>query len=308
MKLSFSMPNMVQARAMVQEWERKITGADQTRLARLADGLGFEMVCVPEHHIIPNAHVGLSGKHYFSSYPGMAYFAGATDRIKVNSCITVLPLQNPIVSAKALTTIDWMSSGRCMVTFAAGWLKEEFDLLGVPFNERGKICDEYLAAIIELWTSDDPVFEGRYVNFRDVAFEPKPVQKPHPPVWIGGDADAVLRRAARHAQGWWPFLTRREDIPARIDFIRSQPDYNGQVNDIFYGLATGRIGDGHVVTGNDWGRPGLSKQEMLDKLGELAGLGVTISGVAIPAVSSLEAFEDYNRWLAEEIIPAIADY
>ncbi len=308
MKLSFSMPNMVQARAMVQDWERGVTGADQTRLAKLADDLGFAMICVPEHHVIPNQHVPLSGSHYFASYPGMAYFAGATSRIKVNSCITILPLQNPIVSAKALTTIDWMSSGRCMVTFAAGWLKEEFDLLGVDFHQRGKMCDEYLAAIIELWTSSDPQFEGKYVSFRDVAFEPRPVQKPHPPVWIGGDAEAVLRRTARHAQGWWPFLTMREDIPARIDFIKSQPDYNGQLRDVFYGLSTGRIGDGHVVTGDAWGGPNMPMQAMIDKLGELAALGVTMSGVAVPTVGSIAEFEDYARWLAGEVIPAIADF
>jgi len=293
---------------MVQPWEPGLTGTDLTRLARLADSLDFAMISVPEHFIIPGDHVALSGSHYFAAYPAMAYFAGATQRIKVNSCIAILPAQNPIITAKSLTTIDWMSSGRCMVTFAAGWLKEEFDLLRVPFNERGRMCDEYVAAIIELWTKDKPEFEGKYVSFRDVAFEPKPVQKPHIPVWIGGDADAVLRRAARHAQGWWPCYTKREDIPARIDFIRSQPDYNGQVNEIFFGLPTGRITEGHVGTGDTWGRAGMGKQEMVDKLGELARLGVTMSGVAIPQMNSVSEFEDYNRWLSAEVIPAIADF
>jgi alkanesulfonate monooxygenase SsuD/methylene tetrahydromethanopterin reductase-like flavin-dependent oxidoreductase (luciferase family) len=181
MKLAFSMPNLVQVSAMVQEWEKPLNGGDLTRLARLADGLGFGMIAVPEHFIIPNEHVALSGSHYFAAYPGMAYFAGATETIRVNSCISILPAQNPIITAKSLTTIDWLSGGRCMVTFAAGWLKDEFDLLRVPFNERGRICDEYVAAIIELWTSDAPEFEGKYVSFRDVAFEPKPVQKPHLP-------------------------------------------------------------------------------------------------------------------------------
>lgn len=308
MKLAFSMPNLVQAKAMVQEWERKVTGADHTRLAKLADSLGFGMISVPEHFIIPKAHLELSGSHYFASYPGMAYFAGATENIRVNSCITILPAMNPIIAAKALTTIDWMSSGRCMITFAAGWLKEEFDLLGIDFHKRGKICDEYLAAIIELWTSPNPEFEGQFISFKDVAFEPKPVQKPHIPVWLGGDADAVLKRAARHAQGWWPMLTKRENIPDRIDFIKSQPDYNGQLTDVFYGLPTARIGDGHVVTGNNWGGPNLPQHEMIDKLGELANLGVTMSGVAVPTVGSVEEFEDYCRWLAAEIIPAIADF
>ncbi|PRC54304.1 LLM class F420-dependent oxidoreductase, partial [Mycobacterium sp. ITM-2017-0098] len=84
--------------------------------------------------------------------------AGATERIRLNSCITVLPLQHPIVMAKALATADWMSSGRMMVTFGVGWLEAEFEALGVPFRERGRIADEYLAVIKELWTSDAPSF------------------------------------------------------------------------------------------------------------------------------------------------------
>ena len=230
---SFSMPNMVRLKAMAQPWEREVTGADLQRLAQWAETLGFEMICVPEHHIIPRSHVELSGAHYFSAYPGMAFFAGATSRIRVNSSIAILPVQHPIVTAKALSTIDWMSGGRLIITFAVGWLKEEFDLLGVPFHGRGVRSEEYIQAILALWTQESPEFEGQYVSFREVAFEPKPVQRPHPPVWFGGDADAVLRRVGRYGSGWWPFLTKPGDIPARIDFIKSQSDYNGGLEHVF---------------------------------------------------------------------------
>jgi len=114
-----------------------------------------------------------------------------------------------------------------MVTFGVGWLKPEFDLLGVPFHRRGRIADAYLAAIIELWTSQSPCFAGSYVSFHDVAFEPKPVQKPHLPVWIGGDADAALKRAARFASGWWPFLTRRTRSPSGSSSSRANPATTG---------------------------------------------------------------------------------
>jgi len=306
MKLSFSMPNMVRLKAMGQPWERDITGADQQRLARLAETLGFEMISVPEHHIIPRNHVELSGAHYFAAYPGMAFFAGATSTIKVNSCIAILPVQHPIITAKALATIDWMSGGRLTITFAVGWLKEEFDLLGVPFHERGARAEEYVQAIIELWTKENPEFEGKYVSFKDVAFEPKPIQKPHPPIWFGGDADAVLQRVGRYAQGWWPFLTKPEDIPARIDFIKSQPDYAGKLENVFYGLATGRVGEGHVVLDDPHWRADMKKQEIIDRLGWFKTLGVTMSGLPIPPLSSADAYTDYCRWVAEEIMPAIA--
>ncbi|MBU6266903.1 MAG: TIGR03619 family F420-dependent LLM class oxidoreductase [Sphingomonadales bacterium] len=306
MKLAFSMPNMVRLKAMQQPWEADITGPDQQRLAKLAEELGFEMIAVPEHHIIPRAHVELSGSHYLAAYPGMAFFAGATSRIKLNSCIAIQPVQHPIITAKALATIDWQSGGRMMITFAVGWLKEEFDLLGVPFHERGARAEEYTKAIIELWTKDEPAFEGKWVSFKDVAFEPKPVQKPHPPIWFGGGADAVLKRVARYGQGWWPFLVPNEQLPEKIDFIRSQPDYNGQLRDVFVGLSQGRVGEGHVVVDDPMCRADMTKQEIIDRLGYFADLGVTMSGLPIPPLSSADGYEDYCRWVAEEIMPAVA--
>lgn len=306
MKLGFTMPHLLRLKATCQPWEAAVTGADQTRLAKWADELGYAMIGVPEHQIIPKSHVELSGPHYFHAYTAMSYLAGATERIRVNSCIAILPLQHPIVTAKALSTMDWLSGGRVNVTFAVGWLEEEFELLGVPFHERGAMSDEYIRAIIELWTSDEPEFDGKYVSFRDVAFEPKPVQRPHPPVWFGGDADAVLRRTARYATGWWPFLTKPEDIPARIEFIKSQPDYTGGLTDVYYGFATSRVGEGHTVRDDPRARPGMSKQEIIDRLGWFSELGVTMSSIPIPALGHIEEYFDYTQWVAEEIMPAVA--
>lgn len=305
MKLAFAMPHMLQLKATIQPWEMAVTGADQTKLAKWAEQLGYEMIAVPEHHVIPRNHVKLSGPFYFNAYTAMAHFAGATETMRVNSCIAILPAQNPIVTAKALSTMDWLSSGRVTITFAVGWLEEEFRILGVPFHERGAMADEYIRAIIKLWTSDTPEFEGKYVSFKDVAFEPKPVQKPHIPIWFGGDADAVLKRTARHAQGWWPFLTKPEDIADRIDFIRSQPDYNGQLKDVFYGISTARVGEGHEVVDDPTARPGQTRQEIIDRLGWLCTLGVTWSSIPIPMLRHMDEYFDYAQWIAEEIMPAV---
>lgn len=305
MKLGFAMPHMLELGAMMQPWEMQVTGADQTRLAKWAEKLGYEMIAVPEHHVIPTAHVERSGPFYFNAHTAMAHFAGATETIRVNSCINILPVQHPIVLAKSLSTMDWLSSGRVTITFAVGWLAEEFDLLGVPFDQRGAMAEEYIQAIIELWTAEKPEFEGQYVSFKDIAFEPKPVQKPHIPVWFGGDATPVLKRIARYGQGWWPFLSKPEDIPAKIDFIRSQPDYNGALADIYYGMATARVGEGHVAVDDPNARAGQSKQEILDRLGYLKGLGVTWSSVPIPPLSAIEGYFDYTQWIAEEIMPHV---
>jgi len=305
MKLGFSMPHMVRLKAMTQPWEAAVTGADQTRLAKLAEELGYEMIAVPEHHVIPQEHTELSGPHYFNATTAMAYLAGATDKIRVNSCIAILPLQNPIVTAKALSTMDWLSSGRVTITFAVGWLKGEFEALGVDYHQRGALSEEYIQAIIELWTKEKPEFEGKYVSFKDIAFEPKCVQRPHLPIWFGGDADAVLKRTARYASGWWPFLTKPEDIPARIDFIKSQPDYNGMLTDIFYGMATSRVGEGHVEVDDPRARPGMTRQEIIDRLSWLKDQGVTWSSVPIPKVNHIDEYCDYVRWVAEEIMPVV---
>lgn len=305
MKFVFPMPHLVRLKATLQPWEADVTGADQTLLARRAEELGYDMIAVPEHFIIPKGHLELSGPHHFHAAAAQGYFAGATERILINSCIAILPLQHPIVTAKALSTLDWLSSGRMIATFGVGWLKGEFDILGVPFHERGRMAEEYLAAIVELWTSESPTFEGKYVSFRDVAFEPKPFQKPYLPIWMGGDADAVLKRAARYASGWWPFLTRPEDLADRIDFIKSRPDFMGEPFEVMYGMSTARVGEGHTVQDAPDARPGLSGQQIIDRLNWLAEQGVTMSSVPIPAMGGIAEYLDYAQWVIEEIKPEI---
>jgi probable F420-dependent oxidoreductase len=308
-KLAFAMPHLIELGGRTQAWELGVDGPAMTRLAKLADTWGYDMLSVPEHFLIPNAHVALSGPHHFHAYAGMGHMAGATETIRVNSSIAILPLQHPAITAKALSTIDWMSGGRITVTFAVGWLKEEFDLLGVPFHERGAMADEYLAAIIELWTSDAPAFEGKYVSFRDVAFEPKchapSPARPHLPIWMGGDADAALRRAARYASGWWPFLTKPQDIPARLDFIRSQADYNGRMDEVFYGFSTSEVGEGHVPKSDPAARAGHDLQRIVDRLGWFKDLGVTMSSVPTPPVADLSAATDFMQWVIEDVKPRL---
>jgi probable F420-dependent oxidoreductase len=110
-----------------------------------------------------------------------------------------------VFTAKALATIDVLSQGRVTVGCGAGWMDEEFQALGVPpFAERGKVTDEYLRIFKTLWTEDNPHFEGSYARFQDISFLPKPVQKPHPPLWIGGESPAALRRVVALGDAWYP--------------------------------------------------------------------------------------------------------
>jgi probable F420-dependent oxidoreductase len=299
------MPNTARVKALSQPFEVDITGADQVMVAQRAEELGYDMIPIPEHFVVSNSHVELSGPHYFHSTVAQAFLAGATQRIRLISSVTLLPLQHPVVMAKALSTADWMSGGRISVTFGVGWDAQEFEILGVPFSERGRMADEYLAAIVELWTSDSPEFEGKYVSFKDVTFEPKPIQKPHVPIWIGGDADPMLKRAAKYASGWFPWLTPPADIPAKLDFIKSQPTYDGRPFEVLYGLGVSLIGEGHQVVDDPTQRPGMSADQIIDQLGWFSELGVTATGVPIPPVNDLNAYLDYLQWVIEEIKPKV---
>jgi probable F420-dependent oxidoreductase len=131
--------------------------------------------------------------------------AAITTRPRLITAVAVIPYRGAVHTAKIAATIDVLSAGRMVLGIGAGWLREEFEALGAsPFEERGRVTDEYLQAFKSLWTEDNPRFEGRHVRFADVSFLPKPVQKPHPPIWVGGESPAALRRAARYGDVWFP--------------------------------------------------------------------------------------------------------
>jgi len=303
MKFVFPMPNMSQLKEVVRPWEKSVSGPAQARMVKRAEELGYDIVLVPEHLVIPQSHAELSGTHYFHSACAQGFYLGATERIRIGTAITILPLQHPIIMAKALSTIDWLSGGRANVTFAAGWLKEEFDALGVPFNKRGRIMDEYLAAIIELWTKDSASFEGEFVSFQDVVLNPKPAQKPHIPIWMGGDSEPVLKRMAKFASGWAPFLTKPDDIPQKLDFIKSQPTYKGGDFDVMYLVGATFIGEGHVAGDNPIGKSISNAEQMIDIIGWLKNCGVTTAYYPIPPVKDADEFLDYTQWFMEEVKP-----
>lgn len=306
MQLSFPMPHLAELKGMTQPWEFAVTGPDQLRMAKRAEELGYDQIGIPEHLAVPPAHIENTGSFWFHSIVAQAAIAGATSRIRLNTCLTILNFQHPIVMAKALATADWMSGGRINVTFGLGSIQQEYDYLGVPFRERGARADEYLEAIIALWTQDRPSFEGKYVSFRDVGFDPKPVQKPHLPIWIGGDSDAALRRVARFGSGWIiSYRTAPADIPARIELIKSQPVWRERPFEVMYGLGTSRLTLNHVPRDDPEAQPGMSAQEIVDKFSWFKELGVTISSVPIPPLSDCSAYLDYAQWVIEEIRPHI---
>jgi probable F420-dependent oxidoreductase len=192
-------------------------------LARIAfegERMGYHYATISDHVVIPR---DIEARYPYSDtgeFPGrsrgdrheqltaVAFIAGKTTRLRLVTSVTVVPHRPAVLQAKMLATIDVLSNGRLTFGIGAGWMREEFEALGVPpFAERGAVTDEYLMACRELWTSDNPRYEGKYVKFADVLFEPKPVQKPHPPIWVGGESGPALRRTARLGDGWYPIGT-----------------------------------------------------------------------------------------------------
>jgi len=189
-------------------------------IAKLGDRLGFFCMVMPDHILQPNqinstypysltGDILAAGQSGDGEWPEqittLAYLAGVTERIKLVTSVMIIPYRNPILTAKMLSTLDMLSKGRLILGAGVGWMEEEFELLDAPpFAERGAVTNEYLQAFIELWTNDDPKFEGKYVNFSDITFLPKPVQKPYPPIWIGGQSKPAIRRAAHIGDCWHP--------------------------------------------------------------------------------------------------------
>ena len=186
-------------------------------LARTGEELGFAIISVSDHVIIPktiNSMYPYNESGAFAGSPSgecleqlslLSFLVGVTSSAKLLTSVMVLPHRPPVLTAKMLATIDVLSNGRLIVGCGVGWMREEFEAIGAPsYNERGAVGDEYIRAFKELWTSDSPTFEGKYCSFANVAFAPKPVQKPHPPIWTGGESPAALRRAGRLANAWYP--------------------------------------------------------------------------------------------------------
>jgi probable F420-dependent oxidoreductase len=179
-----------------------------------AEQLGYDSVFVSDHVVVPNAYVDRFGAAIFDPLITLSVLAGATSRVLLGTTVLIVPYRNPVLTAKMIASLDALSGGRVVIGVGAGWVPEESAALGVPFAERGAMTDEYLAAMRELWTSPAPSFSGKYTQFSELHFEPKPIQKPHPPIWVGGHSPAALRRAAAIGAAWHPINRSVEEISA----------------------------------------------------------------------------------------------
>jgi probable F420-dependent oxidoreductase len=186
-------------------------------IAQLGESLGFDYLTLTDHVALPDTSspgypYSTTGEFYTPD-PGhrveqlttAAWVAAKTSKIRIVLAVMVVPHRPAVVTSKMLATIDVLSGGRLVVGIGAGWLKVELDAVSTtPFAERGAVTDEYMDAMRTIWTQDKPVFHGKYVHIDGLLTDPKPLQKPYPPIWVGGESGPSMRRAARIADAWYP--------------------------------------------------------------------------------------------------------
>ena len=189
---------------------------------RRAEELGFESVWVTDHILVPQTLEIIYRDHMLDPLAVLNYVAAITTRVKIGTSVIILPYRNPIVVAKMLATTDQLSGGRLIFGAAVGWMEPEFAALRAPFADRGAFSDESLRLIRTLWTQEKVSFEGHYFTFTDMQASPRPLQQPHPPIWVGGNSPRARRRVAEFGDGWHATAMPFDELKAGIADARNK--------------------------------------------------------------------------------------
>jgi len=305
-KFSLRFPGQDRLPGVAQEWHSRLTPPDYQRVVGVADDLGFSAITVSEHIVLPLGEVDRLGAYWPHAMTTMAFIAGATRRIRVNSSVIILPLHHPITLAKAISTLDVLSGGRVTLAVGVGHAQREFEALDVPFRERGRRVDEALDLMRLLWIEERPVYQGDFFSLEGVVFEPRPVQVPHPPIWVGGNSKAALRRAARH-DGWIANAVRMDlaEIPRYLDYLWAVPEFAARNRPFEVAASTDAFAPGEVPA-FDGGSPaaaGAILDVMLTKFSALRRDGVTFSAVPLPPLDDVGEYVEFLHWFAEYVMP-----
>lgn len=198
------------------------------RVAEHAEAAGLESLWVSEHLVAPDPKRPPSNLDpsfpLFDPVVALAYVAARTGTLRLGTGVIVLPLRNPLILAKELASLDVLSGGRLLIGVGVGYVEQEFRALGVPFDDRGDRTDEYLGAMRAIWTQERPAFDGRLFTFDGVQAHPRPAQRPHPPIVIGGWSEPALRRAARTGNGWYGWGLDHDETADLIGRLRRAVD------------------------------------------------------------------------------------
>jgi probable F420-dependent oxidoreductase len=280
------------------------------RFAQAMESAGFDALGFTDHPAPSQKWLAGGGHDALDPFAALAFCAAVTERIRLMTHIAVLPYRNPFVLAKAIATVDVLSEGRFIFGTAAGYLRSEYAALGVDFAERNELFDEALEVLQGIWTTDDFAYRGRHFEAQGQTANPKPVQQPQPPIWIGGNSRAARRRVAKSGQGWIPFpapawlarttktpaLETRDDLARYLDGLWSLVEEAGRDRDeldIHF----------HNERGGAPGNADFDADAYLEGLPSLAKLGVTWCGVTVPGDGIEHAIEAVAQFGETVIAP-----
>lgn len=291
-------------------------------LAQRAESLGFGSVWVSDHIILPRkvdsfypyAADGVAtfrpDEDYYDPLATLNFLAGCTQKIRLGTHVLILPYRNPVLTAKMLSTLDVLSGGRVILGAGVGWMEEEFQALGLDtYAQRGAVTDEYIQLFKELWTKDNPEFHGEHYQLSESGFQPKPVQKPHPPIWIGGHTNPAIRRAAKYGDGWMPIglrppaILEPEELAEKIARLRRLTVRAGRPEDaVSLCFSTG------VTFDNS---PGATRRMMSGRAEQIAAdlrqyqdLGVRNFILGFPG-DSVAALDEAMEQFSKQVMPLI---
>lgn len=217
-----------------------INGPDIVRFVQRAEALGFESLWTGDHLVLPAGGTTQypytadgsfpldSAENFLEPFTLLAYVAAVTRTVKLGTTVIILPYRNPIVQAKMLACLDVLSGGRLICGVGVGWLEKEFEVLQASYKDRGPVSDEYIQIFKTLWTEAQPAFKGRFYTFDGITFHPKPLQKPHPPIWVGGHTQRAIRRAVRLGDAWHPTRQTPEFVSRHLPYLREEAERIGR--------------------------------------------------------------------------------
>jgi len=277
----------------VNRGDEFVSGAAIAEVAKAAEAAGFDAVFVTEHPFPENEWLATGGHHALDPFVALTWAAAATTGLRVLTNLCVVPYRNPYLLAKAAVTVDVVSDGRLILGCGAGYLEAEFAALDQEFDDRNDRFDAAITAMKHAWTGEPVPVDG---SGRSHTMLPRPVQSPHPPIWIGGNSRRALRRAVELGDGWMPFpnpaetaarrktpeLSTIEQLAARLDEAHELEAASGRtLQDVMFS----------PVGADAYGAPGWSTDQFRDIAAEMEALGVTMLAVHIPARSRAEYCE-----------------
>ncbi len=270
-------------------------------LAASAERAAFDACYVTEHPFPSDAWLAAGGHHALDPFVALAVAAAATTRLRLHTNILVLAYRNPFLTAKSIASLDAVSGGRVIVGVAAGYLEGEYAALGADFAHRNEITDEALMAMKEAWSGESVRFRGRGFEAAENTMLPRPVQRPHPPLWVGGNTRAAMRRAAEHGQGWSPFplpasyrgrtrtapIESVDDLREKIEWLHGHAAKTGRSDP----LDVNFVPFGHGMNA----REALDAEAFCQQARRLEAIGVTWLSVGLSGRPKLRKIRDLAR-------------